>query len=170
MKAIQIYQQRREIEILKMCQHPNIIKLVDLFECNEYYFLAIEYCEGRDLFNYMKERNFKISEDRVRELISQIAQGLQYLHSYGIVHRDLKLENIMMTNCSDKATAKLADFGLAQIIGPSEKSNEPFGTLGYIAPEVLKKEPYSFSCDLWSLGCVSYALISGSLPFDSSSE
>ncbi len=82
------------------------------------------------------------------------------------MHRDIKLENIMMSNSSDQAVPKLVDFGLAKIIGPSEKADEPFGTLGYVAPEVLKKEPYSFSCDLWSLGCIIYALLSGSLPFD----
>jgi len=61
------------------------------------------------------------------------------LHSYGIVHRDLKLENVMMSDTSEISVPKLVDFGLAKIIGPSEKSQEPFGTLGYIAPEVLKK-------------------------------
>ena len=65
---------------------------------------------------------------------------------------------------------KLVDFGLAKMIGPSEKADEPFGTLGYVAPEVLKKEPYSFSCDLWSYGCIIYALLSGSLPFDHESQ
>ena len=72
----------------------------------------------------------------------------------------------MMSNINDNAIPKLVDFGLAKIIGPTEKADEPFGTLGYVAPEVLNKEPYSFSCDLWSLGCISYALLSGSLPFD----
>lgn len=72
----------------------------------------------------------------------------------------------MMSDASDRSIPKLVDFGLAKIIGPSEKTTEPFGTLGYVAPEVLKKEPYTFSCDLWSLGCISYALLSGSLPFD----
>jgi serine/threonine protein kinase len=88
------------------------------------------------------------------------------LHSYGIVHRDLKLENIMMSDNSEDSVPKIVDFGLSKIIGPTETAVEPFGTLGYVAPEVLKKEPYSFSCDLWSLGCIVYALISGSLPFD----
>jgi len=82
------------------------------------------------------------------------------------VHRDLKLENVMMTDTSDKAVPKLVDFGLAKIIGPNEKAEEPFGTLGYVAPEVLQKMPYSFSCDLWSYGCIIYAMLSGSLPFD----
>jgi serine/threonine protein kinase len=72
----------------------------------------------------------------------------------------------MMTDNSEKALPKLVDFGLAKIIGPNEKAVEPFGTLGYVAPEVLQKQPYSFSCDLWSYGCILYALLSGSLPFD----
>lgn len=72
----------------------------------------------------------------------------------------------MMSDDSETSVPKLVDFGLAKIIGPSETAVEPFGTVGYVAPEVLKKEPYSFSCDLWSLGCITFALISGSLPFD----
>lgn len=65
--------------------------------------------------------------------------GLKYLHSYGIVHRDLKLENIMMTDTTNNAIPKICDFGLAKMIGPNEKAEEPFGTLGYVAPEILNK-------------------------------
>ena len=72
----------------------------------------------------------------------------------------------MMSDNSDSAIPKLVDFGLAKIIGPKEMANDPFGTLGYVAPEVLSKKPYSFSCDLWSYGCITYALICGCLPFD----
>lgn len=88
------------------------------------------------------------------------------MHEFGIVHRDLKLENIMMSDNSERSIPKLVDFGLAKIIGPNETATEPFGTLGYVAPEVLKKQPYSFSCDVWSFGCIIYAMLSGSLPFD----
>lgn len=95
-----------------------------------------------------------------------MVQSVLYLHAYGIVHRDLKLENIMMRDASDKAEPVVVDFGLSKIIGPEQTANEPFGTLGYAAPEVLKKQQYSFSCDIWSLGCILYALLSGSLPFD----
>ena len=92
------------------------------------------------------------------------------MHQFGIVHRDLKLENIMMSDSTDQAVPKIVDFGLAKIIGPSNTASEPFGTLGYVAPEVLRKHPYTFSCDVWSLGCIVYALLSGSLPFDHESQ
>ena len=86
------------------------------------------------------------------------------------MHRDLKLENIMMSDTSERARPIIVDFGLAKIIGPDQTATEPFGTLGYAAPEVLKKLPYLFSCDVWSLGCIAYALLSGSLPFDHDSQ
>ena len=72
----------------------------------------------------------------------------------------------MMSDSSDEAVPKLADFGLAKIMGITQEAIEPFGTLGFAAPEVLKKEPYGFSCDLWSVGCLTYGLLSGTLPFD----
>jgi serine/threonine protein kinase len=95
--------------------------------------------DGKDMFDYLRYRHFKISENRAKDLIHQIIQAVKYLHSYGIIHRDLKLENIMMSDNSERAVPKLVDFGLAKIIGPNERSTEPFGTLGYVAPEVLSK-------------------------------
>jgi serine/threonine protein kinase len=126
-----------------MCQHPNIIGLLDLFENSEYYFMVLEYMQGADLFDYLQSRDFNLGEDRVKEIAWQLACGIKYLHNYGIVHRDLKLENIMMTDNTNKSVPKLVDFGLAKMIGPSEKAEEPFGTLGYVAPEILNKQPYS---------------------------
>jgi serine/threonine protein kinase len=99
---------------------------------------------GSDLFDYLQERDFNLGEDRVREITYQLALGLRYLHKYGIVHRDLKLENVMMADATDSSVPKLVDFGLAKMIGPNEKAEEPFGTLGYVAPEILEKKPYSF--------------------------
>ena len=115
----------------------------------------------------MKKRDFKLGEQRVKELGRQLAEGIAYLHSLGIVHRDLKLENIMLSDETDTAEPKIIDFGLSKMIGPNEKSKDPFGTLGYVAPEILLRKPYSFSCDVWSFGCVVYAMLSGALPFDS---
>lgn len=76
----------------------------------------------------------------------------------------------MMTDSSEAAVPKLVDFGLAKMIGPSQKATEPFGTLGYAAPEILEAKPYNSSCDLWSLGCLIYALLATFLPFDDSDE
>lgn len=78
----------------------------------------MEYMRGKDLFDYLESRNFSISQEHSKKLILQLLKGVQYLHSFGIVHRDLKLENIMMTESSDKATPKIVDFGLSKIIGP----------------------------------------------------
>lgn len=86
------------------------------------------------------------------------------------MHRDLKLENIIMSDDTDSAVPKIVDFGLTKLVGPSETSVESFGTVGYIAPEVILKEPYTFSCDVWSLGCILFSLLGGYLPFDHSDE
>jgi serine/threonine protein kinase len=134
--------QRREIDVLKMCQQPNIVRLIDVFENHKYFYIVLEYMDGGDMFDYLKERNFTISEERARQMSEQIACALYYLHSYGIMHRDLKLENIMMTDTSETSIPKLVDFGLSKIIGPLETANEPFGTVGYAAPEILKKNSY----------------------------
>lgn len=119
MDATDIYQQRREIEILKMCQHPNIIGLIDLFENIDYYYIVLEYMQGKDLFHYLKVRDLVLPEKRVKEIMYQIMIAVKYLHDYGIVHRDLKLENIMMTDTSNSACPKITDFGLAKMLAPN---------------------------------------------------
>lgn len=91
----------------------------------------MELCKGKDLFNYLKKRNFKVSEERACELIFKIANSVEYLHTFGIVHRDLKPENILMTDDSEKADLKLLDFGLSKILLPGETCKESFGTLVY---------------------------------------
>jgi serine/threonine protein kinase len=89
-----------------------------------------------------------------------------YLHSFGIAHRDLKPENILMEDDSETAGCKIVDFGLSKIIGPNEQSLDPFGTLSYVAPEVLLQKKYGKEVDVWSLGVISYLLLSRVLPFD----
>ena len=92
------------------------------------------------------------------------------MQNFGVIHRDLKLENVMMSDFSEAAVPRLIDFGLTMILGPTDRTSEPFGTLGYVAPEVLMKQQYHFSCDHWSFGCLIYGLLSGSLPFDHSTS
>lgn len=158
--------QRREIEILKMCQHPYIIRLLDIFENEDNIYIVMENLSGGDLFTYLEKHKFTVTEHRAKTIAHQIATALYYLHSFGICHRDLKPENILMVDVTEEADLKIVDFGLSKIIGPQETSLDPFGTLSYVAPEVLLQKPYGKEVDLWSLGVIMYLLLSRVLPFD----
>ena len=157
---------RTEIEILRICQHPNIIHLYDVFENESFYYLIMEYCSGGDLFSYLEQRNYMLKEKDACLIIYKLCKAIYYIHSYGIVHRDIKPENILMTSNEDNADIRLLDFGLGKILGPGEFCHEPFGTLSYVAPEVLCERPYNKAVDLWSVGVTTYLLLCGFLPFD----
>ena len=159
-----------EVEIAQLCKHPNIAPIYDYFVDYESIYIVMGLVDGPDLFNYLQMRNFKISERRARRIAKRIVYTLHYLRMYGIVHRDLKPENILMTKNTSTADIKLIDFGLAKILGPNEFCTEPFGTIGYVAPEVLLGKPYSFEADLWSLGVITYLMLVGVLPFDDPDE
>jgi serine/threonine protein kinase len=126
----------------------------------------MEYCSGGDLFSYIEKRNFKLPEKKACEIIFKLCRALYYIHSYGIVHRDLKPENILMTDDTENADIRLLDFGLSKILGPDEMCNEPYGTLSYCAPEVITGKPYNKQVDLFSVGVITYLLLSGQLPFN----
>lgn len=158
--------QRREIDALRACDHPNVVKLIDTFENSEYFFIVLEYLNGGDLFEYLNKKEFKITEDRARCITHQVLNALYYLKSMGIAHRDIKLENIIMTNSDDDSDIKLIDLGLSRIIGPGETTTDPYGTLAYVAPEVLLQKAYRFEVDMWSTGVIVYVMLSGLLPFD----
>ena len=161
---------RTEIEILKICQHPNIIRLYNVFENADYLYIIMEYCYGGDLFSYLENRHFRLSEKRASTIIHQMATAVYYMHSFGVVHRDLKPENVLMTNTDEDSDIRILDFGLSKILGPYEKCDEPYGTLTYCAPEIIVDEPYSKPVDLWSLGVMTYLMVSGKLPFNSEDE
>ena len=161
---------RTEIEILKVCQHPNIIRLYNVFENADYLYIIMEYCSGGDLFTYLEKREFKVPEKRASTIIHQMATAVYYMHSFGVVHRDLKPENVLMINSDDNSDIRILDFGLSKILGPYEKCDEPYGTLTYCAPEIIVDEPYAKAVDLWSLGIMTYLMVSGKLPFNSEDE
>ena len=166
MSPFDLEQVKNEVEILKIANHPNIIKLHSVFESVYYIYIIMEYCAGGDLFSYLEQRQFKLKEERAAQIIQQLSTAVYFLHEYGIIHRDLKPENILMTDTSDTAKIKLLDFGLGKMVGPNELCEEFFGTLSYVSPEVLQSKPYNKSVDLWSIGVITYLLVSGFLPFD----
>ena len=156
---------RTEIEILKICQHPNIIKLYEIFENVDYFYIIMEYCSGGDLFSYLERHQFKLNEERASIIMHKICAAIYYIHQYGICHRDIKPENVLMTSKNENSDIRLLDFGLSKIIGPNETCKEPYGTLTYCAPEILLDEPYTKQVDLWSIGVMTYVMLTGRLPF-----
>lgn len=169
MKQLDIELIKREVEVLKLCQHPNIIRLFDYFENETYIFIVMELLH-EDLYNYLEKRSFKITEAKACSIIHSLATAIYYFHSYGIVHRDLKLDNIMVIDETEESEIKVVDFGLSKMIGPGETCTEPFGTLGYAAPEVLQRKQYGKEVDIWGLGIITYILLTGLSPFEDANE
>ena len=108
-----------------------------------------------------------VPEETARSIAHQLATAIYYLHSFGIAHRDLKPENILMVGSGDAPEVKIVDFGLSRTFGPGETCREPYGTLCYVAPEILMQQPYDKGVDCWSLGIIIYLLLGRHLPFDS---
>ena len=165
MSSTRLESARTEIEIMKICQHPNIIHFIDSYENADFIYIFMEYCEGGTFFNYLKKRNFILKEEEAVNIVHKICMAIYYFHSYGITHRDLKPENILMTSEDENAELKILDFGLGKIIGPNEKCSEPYGTIIYCAPEIILDYPYSKNVDSWSLGVITYIMLYGRLPF-----
>ena len=161
---------RIEIGILKLCHHPNIVRLLDHLENNDYIYIVTEYIEGGTLGQYFKKKKFNFSERQATNIMCQIANGVKYLQQYGIVHRDLKPDNIMITQQNEYGVIKIMDFGLSKIVSPNEKMVDGYGTLSYVAPEVLLRTPYNKEVDIWSLGVILFYMLSGKLPFRGRSE
>ena len=161
---------RIEIGILKLCHHPNVVRLLDHLENEDYIFIVTEYIEGGTLGQYFKKKNFNFSERQASSIMSQIANGVKYLHKYGIVHRDLKPDNIMITQQNDFGIIKIMDFGLSKIVSTQEKMVDGYGTLSYVAPEVLLRTPYNKEVDIWSMGVILYYMLCGHLPFKGNKE
>ena len=165
MSSLRLESARREIEIMKICQHPNIIHYIDSYENESNIFIYMEYCEGGTFFDFLKKRNFILKEELAVNIIYKICKAVYYFHSYGITHRDLKPENILMTSEDDNADIKILDFGLGKIIGPNEKCSEPYGTIIYCAPEIILDYPYTKNVDSWSIGVITFIILYGRLPF-----
>lgn len=144
--------------------HPHIIRLIDVLEDDKHFYVVLEYLDRRDLFEYMN-RNF-MNELKAKRIIYSVLRAVKYLHSFGIVHRDIKLENVVMSSKDNlQATPKLIDFGLSKIFLTDEKSSDKFGTIAYCPPEILLGRDHANSADIWSLGICLHVVLTNRVPF-----
>jgi len=151
-----------EVQIFLCMDHPHIVRLFDVYECADHLDLVMECMQGGELLDEVN-RLGKFKEDRAVEVTKQMLLVLNYLHSHGVVHRDLKPQNFLY-DCKGSSHLKLVDFGLSKFRGQRERMHTTCGTMAYIAPEVLERN-YSSQCDMWSLGVMVFVLLSGYLPF-----
>ena len=162
-----------EIEILKKLNHPDIVKILEFYKTDQAYYLINEYCPGGELFHKVEQ---KLSETQISVIFKQILSGLSYLHSKNIVHRDLKLENILISDTEyvsitgeEYLDIKIIDFGNAKFFEKSITNNSIVGSSYYMAPEIFMKKSGKES-DLWSAGVILYMLVVGSPPFRGESD
>lgn len=153
-----------EVEIISHLQHPNIIKFYETYYDESYFHIVMELCKGKDVFEKIVEHG-QISEQLVANIILKVLRAISYCHSKGITHRDLKPENILFLTNDVESEIKIIDFGLSRKYDSNEKMSTILGTPYYIAPEVLKGN-YDNKCDIWSIGAMTYIMLSGDLPFN----
>ena len=158
---------RREIKILQMMDHPNIIKTYKVTENAKNYYIIMEYCNGGELFNYIVEKE-KLGQNEASMFFYQLINALDYIHSLGIAHRDLKPENLLLV---ENKIIKIIDFGLSNYFNGEKNLETPCGSPSYASPEIIKGEAYNgFYIDIWASGIIMFAMLCGYLPFDDDEE
>ncbi|XP_022652617.1 ribosomal protein S6 kinase alpha-5-like isoform X2 [Varroa destructor] len=177
-RAVKIVSRRldtsREVQLLRMCQgHSNIVELVQVYDDEYHTYIVTELLSGGELFQ-MISRKSSFTENEARKIFKRLVSAVNFMHKRSIVHRDLKPENLLFT--ADKSTIKVVDFGFARLKPAEELMKTPCFTVSYAAPEVLNQaqdktaQGYNEQCDLWSLGVILYAMLSGRSPFHSPSR
>ena len=152
----------QEIDILRSLDHKNIIKIYEIFDNKKYIFIVMEFANSGDLLYYLK-KNGKFHERDFLPILKQIVNSLSHLHSKRILHRDIKLDNILLTEDGD---VKICDFGVSRLMPVKNLIFEHIGTPAYLAPEIIHEKGYKgFAADIWSLGVMSFIALSGQVPF-----
>ncbi|CEM36746.1 unnamed protein product [Vitrella brassicaformis CCMP3155] len=161
--GVTIQELMEEIEILKIVDHPNVIRFYEVFEDRNFIYAVMEACTGGELFTRLEKRKF-FTEALAAKLMRQMALACQHLHSRQVVHRDLKPENFLFADDSEDATLKLIDFGLSKRVKNDRPLTDCCGTIHYLAPECIKGKSKYWG-DMWALGVILYMMLYGKLPF-----
>lgn len=163
----------REVNVMKVVSHENILRLYDFCEDSQYISFVLEYCEGGDFGDKVKERGSSVTEEESSRWMSQICSAIRALHSKDVCHRDIKPDNFMISTGDSRGQIKLADFGLATILPKGKLLTEKCGTPAFMAPEQMnigKNRGYNHSVDMWAAGITMFMLMScGKHPFVDSS-
>ncbi|XP_054587919.2 serine/threonine-protein kinase BRSK2 isoform X10 [Nothobranchius furzeri] len=153
----------REIAILKLIEHPHVLKLHDVYENKKYLYLVLEHVSGGELFDYLVKKG-RLTPKEARKFFRQIISALDFCHSHSICHRDLKPENLLL---DEKNNIRIADFGMASLQVGENLLETSCGSPHYACPEVIRGEKYDGrKADAWSCGVILFALLVGALPFD----
>ena len=158
-----LYLLKRELEILRSCDHPNIAKFYESYQDNTFFHFVIEYCSGGDLVTHIVKKKYLLEKD-CKRLMFQILCAVNHLHDKKICHRDLKPDNFLFSNKDEISDIKLIDFGLSKSFGETKHLKTVVGTPFYVAPDVFKGN-YDEKCDYWSCGAMLYTMLCGTTPF-----
>ncbi|EPQ52097.1 Pkinase-domain-containing protein [Gloeophyllum trabeum ATCC 11539] len=155
----------REITMMKLMNHPNIMRIYDVYEGDKELYLILEYVEGGELFDYLVNHG-KLRTLQALAYFKQIVYGLNYAHTFAIIHRDLKPENILIQSFNPPLI-KIADWGMAAFAPPDRQLDTSCGSPHYASPEIVNGSKYEGTAtDIWSCGVILFALVTGRLPFD----
>jgi calcium/calmodulin-dependent protein kinase I len=158
---------KSELEIVQTLHHPNVVSVHEIYNGKVNCFIIMECCSGGEMYDRIISKEHYSEAEAVHAAV-QMLLAINYCHEQGVVHRDLKPENLLYSSPAEDADLKLADFGLARAIKPSELLHNQCGTPGYVAPEVLlstSDHGYDSECDLWSIGVIIFILLCGYPPF-----
>jgi len=153
-----------EIAILEEIKHPNIVQLYNVYDEPGTSFLVMEYMDGGELFDRIVQKQY-YNEKEARDVCKILFETIHYCHKQKIVHRDVKPENLLLTSKDNDFDLKIADFGFAKKFVLDNSLTTQLGTPGYVAPEILRGDPYGTKVDMWSLGVIIYTLLGGYPPF-----
>jgi serine/threonine protein kinase len=155
---------KEEIDILSSMNHEHIIKCEGHYDEPKTFYIVTELVAGGELFDRIVQKTY-YSEKDARDLIRIFLKTMAYVHEQGVVHRDLKPENLLLVADDDDSDIKIADFGLAKRLTDLKPNEPPCGTPAYVAPEIIRNEPYGVEVDIWSIGVTCYVLLAGYPPF-----